>query len=38
MRQTLVECFRTYQAIGRVPDAEEVVRRSVVRPWVIKVR
>ena len=35
-RDSLLECFRTYEALRKVHDGEEVVRRELVRPWVIQ--
>lgn len=31
---SLAECLRTYLALGRPREAEEVIRRVLVRPWV----
>jgi hypothetical protein len=36
-REALLECFRTYEAIGKVGVAEAIVRKELVKNWVVKV-
>lgn len=34
-RDDLVECLRTFQSLGRVRIAEDIIRRELVRPWLV---
>lgn len=33
-RESLSECFKAYELLGKSREAEEVVRKEMVRPWV----
>lgn len=35
-RESLLECFKTFQSLGRIRAAEDIVRKDLVRPWLVK--
>ena len=35
-REALVECLKTFQSLGRIRAAEDIIRKDLVRPWLVK--